>query len=172
VKTISEYFLQKKHTILVIALLTLSSQILGCAYGKIRHSNIEITKIHGFIDQNYDNFYAAYSGKMDRPGAIRFDLKEDDVILTGNGWHPIESRAQLREMLRYMEAKYRFWEGIFRGPYLYLILDKNDKAIGYYYSILDNTPVSPDGANYSLDPVTELDIRKQLRYPSIRGAGG
>jgi hypothetical protein len=171
-KPVTQYFSEKKCILCVFAVIVLSSQILGCSYGKISHSNIEIAKIHELINQRYDNFQATYSGARDRPGAIRFDLKDDDIVLKGKGWHPIENKEQLNEMLRYMEARYRFWEGIFRGPYLFLILDENDKTIGYFYSILDNTPVRPDGKDYSLDPVTELDIRKQLRYPSIRGAGG
>jgi len=171
-KPVKRDFFRKNYIFWTFILFLVLLQVFGCAYGKIRHSPIEVGKINEFINQHYGNFEIAYSGERDKLGAIRFDLKDDDILLTGKGWQPIEGKDQLDEMLDIMIAKYRYWEGIFRGPYLYLILDKNNNTIGYFYSPLDRTVVRPDGGNYRLDPITELDIREELRVPSIKGAGG
>ena len=146
--------------------------LAGCAYGKLRTSDVKLDRIPEFLDENYDRFIVSYSGEEGTPAAIRFDLKDDSVTLTGAGWTPVEDRDALHRMMDSMIARYRFWEGIFRGPYLLEILSTDGTRIGYYYSILEYTTIRPDGPNYSMDPVTDLEIREKLRYPSVRGAGG
>jgi len=169
-KNISKMLTEKKYFAGVLATWLVLSLVLGCTYGKIRNSHVESSKIHEFIDQNYGNCQIAYSGEKDKPGAIRFDLKDDDILLTGEGWHPIENRAQLYEMVENMNSIYRRYRGVVGalGPQLFLILDKNDKTIGYLFSPISNIPVRPDGANYSIDPVSELDVRKQVYPQTLR----
>ena len=159
-----------RHPLPALSLLILVSLILGCAYGKIRPGTVETGKIHEFIDQQYGNFDISYSGDSSIPGAIRFDIKNDDIALTGTGWHPVETRNQLHGMVDGMIRKYEYWGTDAQGPRLSVILDRNDKKIGYLFSPVDSTTIRSDGENYSLAPVTELDIRERAR-PGLRGAG-
>jgi hypothetical protein len=136
----------------------------GCAhegYGKIRDSSIDHTKIHEFMDKEYDNFKAAYSGG-EEPAAIRFDVKDDGVQLIGDGWNPVQGKEELHAIVDYMIQRYRFWMGVYRGPYLYLIVGGEGRTIGYLYSPLDHTPVRKLGEDYSVDTITIFDIREKL----------
>ena len=107
---------------------------------------------HRFRRQNYDNFIITYCGWKDSPTAIRFDPKNDDVTLTGEGWYPVESKAQVDDMIRVMIDRYRFYNGVYSCPDLFEIQTKEGRVIGYYYSILDNLTLRQDGNNYRLVP--------------------
>jgi hypothetical protein len=152
------------------ALCITLSLIFGCAYAKIRPGTLETGRIHEFIDKQYTNADISYSGDRSVPGAIRFDLKNDNIALTGSGWYRVESKNQLHGMVDGMLRKYYYWGTDAQGPRLSVILDRNDKKIGYLFSPVDNTPIRTDGQNYSLEPVTDPDIRERAR-PGIRGAG-
>ena len=159
-----------KYHLPTLSLLILVSLIFGCAYAKIRPCAIEPGKIHKFMDQQYGNVDISYSGDRSIPGAIRFDLRDDDIALTGSGWHSVKNKEQLHGMVDGMLRKYEYWGTDARGPRLSVILDRNDKKIGYIFSPVDYTTIRSDGKNYSLSPVTELDIRERAR-PGLRGAG-
>jgi hypothetical protein len=159
-----------RHSFRSIFILIILSLILGCAYGKIRPGTVETGRIHEFIDQQYAISDISYSGDRSIPGAIRFDIKDDDIALTGAGWHPVESKEQLHGMVDGMILKYNYWGTDAQGPRISVILDRNDKKIGYLFSPMDYTTIRSDGENYSLEPVTELDIRERAR-PGLRGAG-
>jgi hypothetical protein len=51
---------------------------------------------------------------------------------------------------------------VYRGPYLYLIVDKEGRTIGYLYSPLGQTPVRRVGEDYSIDRITIGDVLKLL----------
>lgn len=137
--------------------------ILGCAYGKTHISEVEGDQVRAFVEQNYENLRAYYSGERERPGAILMDPKSDGVILVPDKWEPISSKEELLELMdRMVQAYYRKMKGeagVF-GPRLQLVLDKDDKRIGYFYSPVDNWPVRPEGSNYSVDPVTYVQVRE------------
>lgn len=158
------------HFFRSLPLWIILSLILGCAYGKIRPGTVETGKIHKFIDQQYASSDISYSGDRFIPGAIRFDIKDDDIVLTGTGWHSVKSKEQLNRMVDVMIRKYKYWGNDAQGPRLSVVLDRNDKKIGYIFSPVDYTTIRSDGENYSLSPVTELDIRERAR-PGLRGAG-
>jgi hypothetical protein len=96
--------------------------------------------------------------------------KDDDIALTGSGWNPVESKKQLHGMVDVMIRNYKYWGTDAQGPRLSVILDRNNKIIGYLFSPVDSTIIRSEGENYSLEPVTELDIRERAR-PGLRGAG-
>jgi hypothetical protein len=159
-----------KYPLPALSLLILVSLILGCAYGKIRPGTVETGKIHEFIDQQYASADISYSGDRSIPAAIRFDLKDDDIALTGTGWHSVKSKEQLHGMVDDMIRKYKYWGTDAQGPRLSVILDRNNKTIGYLFSPVDSTIIRSEGENYSLEPVIDLDIRERAR-PGLKGAG-
>jgi hypothetical protein len=147
--------------------------LFACAYPEIRHSSVSPDDVTGFVEKNYDDFNITYCGGKKSPTAMRFDRKNDDVTFAGDGWYAVESRAQADDMIRDMIARYRFYNGVYSGPYLFEIKTKEGKVIGYYYSILDNlTTRKQDGNQYVLSPITELDIREARKHITIKGAGG
>ncbi len=158
------------HSFRSLPLWIILSLILGCAYAKIRPGNVETGRIHEFIDQQYAISDISYSGNRSIPGAVRFDLRDDDIALTGTGWHPVESKRQIHGMVDSMILKYKYWGTDAQGPRISVILDRNDKKIGYLFSPVDYTTIRADGENYSLEPVTYLDIRERAK-PGLRGAG-
>jgi hypothetical protein len=171
--------MRENYSILMLFTCAFVSLIMGCAYGNIVESSVPRSDIHQWIDENYDTFTASYSGTEEKPGAIRFDLKGDGVRLVGEGWYPIEGKKELDEMVTRMVHLYlRKYKGNVGalGPQLYRILDKNGKLIGYFFSAIPRTPVRPDGKNYTMDPVNELDVRNEsypwYRAPSPRGMHG
>ena len=58
--------------------------------------------------------------------------------------------------------RYKGFEG--QGPQLYRILGTDGMLIGYFFSPVSSTSVWPEGKNYSMEPVTELDVRDRA-YP-------
>ena len=146
--------------------------LFACGYPGIRRSAVNPDDVTNFVDKNYDHFIITYCGGKESPTAVRFDPKNDDISLTGDGWYSLESKAQVDDMIRDMIARYRFYNGVYSGPYLFEIKTKEGKVIGYYYSILDNLTLRQDGNNYRLSPITELDIREARKHITIKGAGG
>jgi hypothetical protein len=146
--------------------------LFACAYPGIKQSAIKSEDVMDFVDKNYDNFIITYSGGKEAPTAIRFDFKNDDAILTGDGWYPVESKAQVDDMIREMPARYHFEEVIFRGPYLFEIQSAEEKVVGYFYCLLVQLNIRQEGNNFWMAPVTEADIRDDSKYYSIKGAGG
>ena len=151
-----------------VILLTL----FACGYPRIRQSAIQPDDVMNFVDKNYGNFIITYCGEKMAPTAIRFDLKNDDVAFAGDGWHAVESKAQVDDLVRDMIARYRFYNGVYSGPYLFEIETKEGRVIGYYYSILDDLTVRQDGNHYLLSSITEIDIREARKHITIKGAGG
>ncbi len=124
------------------------------------------------MDKNFDRFVISYCGNKETPTAIQFDLKDDDKTLTGEGWYSVESKGRLEDMIRTMIARYRFYNGVYSGPYLFEMTSKDGTALGYYYSILDAPVVRRDGTRYAISPISEMDIRDARKGFSVKGAGG
>lgn len=144
---------------------------VGCGgHAYMRPASTPSNDIHQWIEQNYDKFEASYSGSAEKPGAIRFDLKGDGIELTGEGWRPIVSEAELNElvdrMVRTYLHKYKGTVGAL-GPQLYKIISPEGKLIGYFFSPIPNTLVARKGNDYRMAPVTELDVRNEA-YPWYR----
>ncbi len=158
------------HSFRSLPLWIILSLILGCAYAKIRPGTVDTGRIHEFIDQQYTSSDISYSGDRSIPGAVRFDIKDDDIALTGTGWYPVKSKEHLHEMIDGMIRKYGYWGTDAQGPRISVILDRKDNKIGYLFSPVDYTTIRSEGANYELSPVTDLDIRERAR-PGLRGAG-
>jgi len=146
--------------------------LFACAFPGITRSNIKPGDVMDFVDRNYDNFIISYCGQKGSPTAVRFDLKNDDVTLTGDGWYPVESKEQLNNLIGNFNAKYSRYRDFFRGPYLFEIQSKEDKVIGYFYCLLVELNIRQDGNNYWMGPVTEADLRDERKLYSIKGAGG
>lgn len=146
--------------------------LFACGYPEIRHSSVNPDDVMGFVEKNHENFIITYCGGKESPTAIRFDPKNDDVAFTGEGWQAVESKAQVDHMIRAMIGRYRFYNGVYSGPYLFEIETREGRVIGYYYSILDDLTVRQDGNHYVLSPITELDIRETRKHITIKGAGG
>jgi hypothetical protein len=153
--------------------------LLGCAYGRLVLLPTGQDNIEAFVEERYGTVDASYSGTMEKPGALRFDIKGDGGALTGSGWQPLGSKDEIFEIVRNMQATYRKYKGALgaRGPMLYAIMDKKNQLIGYVYSPLDNIPVRTDGENYELDAITEVDVRNlenpiRRRSRSADGMGG
>jgi hypothetical protein len=162
-----------KGSVLRMALLgAIFLGLLGCGYPTIKKSPINPDDVLDFVDQNYDRYVITYCGNIDTPTAIKLDLKDNDHMLVGDGWYPVESKSQLGDMIRQMIARYRFYNGVYSGPYLIEIATKDGTVLGYYYSILDAPVVRQDGNRYSVSPISELDIREARRGYSVKGAGG
>ncbi|MBW1787855.1 MAG: hypothetical protein JRK53_14730 [Deltaproteobacteria bacterium] len=154
--------------------------IMGCGgYGKIRNSDVTKDQVSRFVDNNYPNLNAYYSGTMEKPGAILMDLKNTSPRFSGKKWYPIKGRQELLQMMDLMVDVYykkmRGNAGTF-GPLLQLVLGRNNKLIGYFYSPIDNWPVRLKGSGYSVDAVTYSQVREwsmgDIRSPSRKGGGG
>ncbi len=146
--------------------------LFACGYPVIRQSSIKPDDVLDFVDKHYDNFSITYCGGKDSPTAILFDPKDKDVLLTGDGWYPVENKAQANDMIREIIARYRFYNGVYSGPYLFEVAAKDGTLLGYYYSIFDSPVVRQDGNHYSVSPISEMDIREARRGYSVKGAGG
>lgn len=146
--------------------------LLGCAYPTVRQSPVKPDEVLDFAEKNYDRYVINYCGNRDRPTAITFDLKHDDKTRTGEGWYPVESKSQLVEMIRYMISRYRFYNGVYSGPYLFEMVATDGTLFGYYYSIFDSPVVRQEGNLYSVSPISEIDIREARKAYSVKGAGG
>jgi hypothetical protein len=144
--------------------------LFGCGYGKLVLLPQGQDNIHTFVEERYATVDASYSGTMEKPGALRFDIKGDGVTLTGSGWQPLGSKEAVLEIVGNMQTTYRKYKGYVGavGPNLYAIMVKNNQLIGYIYSPLDTIPVRPDGKNYEVDAITEVDVRRAV-YPSTWG---
>ena len=140
--------------------------IFGCAGGRVGYDPLTV-KIDDFIEGNYNGLIAAYSGIKEKPGSILFEPKENGEILLGEGWHPIQDKAELKQLVENMRGVYlRYYKGVIGalGPQLFDILDKRGEKIGYLYTpfdLISTTPVRADGQKYRVDPITELDVRNQ-----------
>ncbi len=143
----------------------------GCRFARVKTSPVPQQEVPAFIDSRYDGLQADYSGKADAPAALLFDLKGDNITLTGKGWHPVSSQESLDKMIQNMMTRYRYWGRDAQGPQLSLIVDETGKTIGYLFSAMDNTDITRQGSTYRVAPVTDLDVREKAR-PGIRGAGG
>jgi hypothetical protein len=146
--------------------------LFACAAPGIKQSAIKPDDVMDFVDKNYDNFIISYCGEKGSPTAIRFDLKNDDVTLTGDGWYPVESKSQLNDLIGNLTTKYRRYNDFYRGPYLFEIQSKEDKVIGYFYCLLVPLSIRQEGNNYWMGPVTEADLKDERKLYSIKGAGG
>lgn len=143
--------------------------LFGCAYGKLVPLYPAEDNIEAFLNERYEALEVSYSGIAEKPGSIRFDIKGDDVVLTGSGWQTLGSRDAVLEIAQNMQATYRKYKGYVgvHGPRLFAIVDHADRAVGYIYSPLDDIPVRPEGPNYRVDAITELDVRNTV-YPMTR----
>ena len=142
-------------------ILAAACLFMGCAYGKIRSSDVERDGIHVFVERNYPNLIAYYSGERERPGAVLMDLKDDDVRLVPGEWRPISGKEEFLELMERMDhVYYRKMRGPAgrSGPRLQRVLDRNDKLIGYFFSPVDHWPVRPRDSGYSVDTVTYLQV--------------
>lgn len=161
-----------------LAMLAAGLLILGCAYGKLRDSQIEMGQVHDFIEKNASNLAAYYSGEREKPGAILLDLKGDNIALSPEGWQIISSKDELLAMVDSMIGLYygkmRGQAGTL-GPRLQRVLDRNDNLIGYFFSPMDGVPVRPEGEGYRVDPVTYVDVRTwsmgEYRSPGRKSGG-
>ncbi|GEM_PF-1854139 len=157
-KDLMTVFKTEDHGTRLLCVGLLLAFILGCACAGVVPSDVDTRNMDTFIDNNWRDFKAFYSGAADKPGAITFDLKGDGTFLTGEGWHPVDSRAQLNEMVNRMVQLYRKAP----GPQLYVIHDAGGRKIGYFFSAVSYPTIRREGDNYSLDPLTELDVREQI----------
>jgi hypothetical protein len=146
--------------------------LFACALPGIKQSAIKPNEVMNFADQNYDKFVITYCGEKDSPTAIRFDSKSDDVTLTGDGWHPVESKAQLNGIIEDLTAKSRRYNEFYRGPYLFEIQSGEGRTIGYLYCLLVELTIRKEGTNYWMRPVTEADLKDERKLYSVKGAGG
>lgn len=146
--------------------------LFACAFPGMKQSSIKQEDVMEFVDKNYDNFIISYCGQKGSPTAIRFDPKNDGVTLTGDGWYPVESKAQVDDIFSDLTAEYGRYSGLYRGPYLFEIQSKEGRIIGYLYSLLVQLNIRQEGNNYWMGPVTEADIRDERKLYSIKGAGG
>jgi hypothetical protein len=145
--------------------------LFACSFPGIKKSDIKPDEVMDFADRNYDNFIITYCGQKDSPTAIRFDPKNDDITLTGDGWYPVESKAQLNDILRDLAAKYRRYNEFYRGPYLFEIQSGEGRVIGYLYCLLVELTIRQEGNNYQMRPVTEADLKDERKLYSVKGAG-
>ncbi len=146
--------------------------LFGCAYGRLVPLPSGQDNIDTFVEKRYETLDASFSGTVEKPGALRFDIKGDGVTLTGSGWQPLDSKDAIFEIVRNMQTTYRKYKGFVGvlGPQLYEITDKENRTIGYIYSPIDTITVRPDGPNYQVDAITEVDVRRMV-YPNW-GDGG
>jgi len=160
-------------SVLMGAFVTASLVSLSaCAGPGIKQSAIKSEDVMEFVDKNYDQFIVTFSGQKGSPTAMRFDPKNDDVNLTGDGWHPVESKAQAVDMIRELNIIYRPHSMFYRGPYLFEIQSAEDRQIGYLYSLLVELNIRQEGNSYRMGPVTEADLKDERKLYSIKGAGG
>jgi len=146
--------------------------LFACSFPGIKPSDIKSGDIMEFVDENYDKFIISYCRDNGSPTAIRFDIKNDDVTLTGGGWYPVESKAQLHDIFDNLIGEYRRYGGLIRGPHLFEIQSGEGRVIGYFYSLLVELNIRQEGDNYWMGPVTEADLRDERKLYSIKGAGG
>ncbi len=146
--------------------------IFGCAYGRLVPLPPGQDNIETFVEKRYETVDTSYSGIMEKPGTLRFDIKGDGVTLTGSGWQPLGSKDAVFEIVRNMQTTYRKYKGFVGafGPRLYEIMDKENRTIGYIYSPLDAITVRPDGPDVQVDAITELDVRNTVYPPTRPGA--
>jgi hypothetical protein len=138
--------------------------LFGCGYGRLVLLPEGQDNIDTFVETRYEGLDASYSGTMEKPGALRFDIKGDGIQLTGSGWQPLGSKDAIFQIVRNMQATYGKYRGEVgaRGPRLYTIMNEKNQALGYIYSPIDVIPVRPDGTNYEVDAITETDVRNYV----------
>jgi hypothetical protein len=146
--------------------------LFACAFPGIKRSAIKSEDVMDFVDKNYDNFIITYSAERGSPTAIRFDFKNDDVTLTGDDWYPVESKAQVHDIIGDFIARYRPYGMFYRGPYLFEIESAEGRVVGYFYSLLVQLNIRQKDNNYWMGPVTEADLKDERKLYSIKGAGG
>jgi hypothetical protein len=146
--------------------LILLFALFGCAHGRLVLIPQGQDNIDTFVETRYEGLDASYSGTMEKPGALRFDIKGDGIQLTGSGWQPLGSKDAIFQIVRNMQATYSKYRGEVgaRGPRLYTIMTEKNQPIGYIYTPIDVIPVRPDGTNYEVDAITETDVRNYV-YP-------
>ncbi len=160
-----------KHLIFSCLLLAAFLTQVSCRYPSVERSDEAKTGIHDFINARYDDFIVSFSGYAERPGAILFDLKGDDSVLKGIGWHPAFDKQQLTGMVMAMAQIYRYWGRDAMGPVLSVIKDEGGMILGYIYSPVTDSTVIPSSKDFLVESIGESEIQKRAN-PGIRGAGG
>jgi hypothetical protein len=145
--------------------------LFACAFPGIKRSAIKSEDVMDFVDKNYDNLIITYSAERGSPTAIRFDFKNDDVTLTGDAWSPVQSKAQVQDMIRDFNARYRRYSMGYRGPHLFEIQSAEGRVVGYFYCLLVQLNLRDKGNNIWMGPVTEADLKDEREVYSIKSGG-
>jgi hypothetical protein len=94
------------------------------------------------LARDWDKYLIYYAGpSFSFPSAVMFDLKEDGRKLVPDKWLPVKDRAQLNEIVEWLEFR-----PVFR-PILYTILGHDGKLYGYLYSYKTDVLIKAAGNN-------------------------
>jgi len=145
----------RKISFLVLPLLFVFS-FLSCSgnYGRLvaQWGPGDEHTIRGLADA-WDKSLVYYTGpSFSFPSAVMFDPKEDGRKLVPDKWLPVKDRAQLDEIVEWLEFRPMFRPILFRilgpdgKPYGYLYSHKTDvliKAVGYNTLWVSDMPLPP-----------------------------
>jgi len=78
---------------------------LGCAtywgYGEIKPApDITIE----YLIENWEKYDISYTGYVNRPAGLMFDIKSDQKSLMGDRWYPVRDRGTFMEVIKWMRA--------------------------------------------------------------------
>jgi uncharacterized membrane protein YgcG len=144
----------------VASAATLLFGLASCGYGHIRPASQP--ELMDSLIKDSDKYHISYSGDKDKPGAVLFDPKSDNVTLKkGEKWASIEDKKQLESMVNIMINEYPT-EDQGEKSTLNAVKGKDGNVIGYIFSPVTSKLVRPAGENsYSIDSVSTVDAENR-----------
>lgn len=155
-------YLNNKYTG-VVAAGTLLFQLASCGFGRIDPAGQP--ELMDSLMQDSNKYHISYSGEREKPGAVLFDPKSDNINLErGEKWASIEDKKQLESMIKSMVDEYN---GTYPGnengekATLNAVKGNDGNVIGYLYSPVPDSKVRPAGDNYKVDSVSTIDAENR-----------
>jgi hypothetical protein len=138
--------------------------LASCGFGRIAPASQP--ELMDSLIKDSDKYHISYSGDKDKPGAVLFDPKQDNITLErGEKWAPIGDKKQLESMVKSMVDEYN---GEYPGnddgekSTLNAVKDKDGNIIGYIFSPVTSKKVRPAGENsYSIDTVSTIEAENR-----------
>ncbi len=163
-------YLDNKYTRAVVAVVSLF-QLASCIRGYGQMAPVSQPELMDSLIKDSSKYHISYSGDKDKPGAVLFDPKSDNVNLErGEKWIPIEDKKQLESMVKTMVNEYT---GDDQGeiPTLNAVKDIHGNVIGYIFSPVTSKLVRPAGENsYSIDSVSTIEAENRTSGGGDSGA--
>ena len=164
-------YLDNKYIRAVVAVVSLF-QLASCIRGYGQMAPVSQPELMDSLIKDSSKYHISYSGDKDKPGAVLFDPKSDNVNLErGEKWIPIEDKKQLESMVNIMINEYPT-EDQGEKSTLNAVKGKDGNVIGYIFSPVTSKLVRPAGENsYSIDSVSTVDAENRSSGGGNDGGG-